>query len=223
MLNRPGSPTQHINPRATLKTRNEQHTRRDTPPVTRPNDLCTSSRGSEPVTPPRTLEKPSLFGDSGGGGLDRPQFIALKPSDIIPTTPPRTLAPLTVATSAERTPLSHAAFHMSPSRPSDLSHFKTSLHPPSNEFTTPLLRRVPSFSGIMLAMPTESPLRTPLGYGGARDINDLNSGCAEELMMTPASRLAIAGTAPGNEQSPSMLFGGMYRSPDGTWGPRPHW
>ncbi|KDN47049.1 hypothetical protein RSAG8_03826, partial [Rhizoctonia solani AG-8 WAC10335] len=75
----------------------------------------------------------------------------------------------------------------------------------------------------MLAMPTESPLRTPLGYGGARDINDLNSGCAEELMMTPASRLAIAGTAPGNEQSPSMLFGGMYRSPDGTWGPRPHW
>ncbi|CEL62010.1 Forkhead box protein C1-B OS=Xenopus laevis GN=foxc1-b PE=2 SV=1 [Rhizoctonia solani AG-1 IB] len=223
MLNRPGSPTQHINPRATLKTRNEQHTRRDTPPVTRPNDLCTSSRGSEPVTPPRTLEKPSLFGDSGGGGLDRPQFVALKPSDIIPTTPPRTLAPLTVATSAERTPLSHAAFHMSPSRPSDLSHFKTSLHPPSNEFTTPLLRRVPSFSGIMLAMPTESPLRTPLGYGGARDINDLNSGCAEELMMTPASRLAIAGTAPGNEQSPSMLFGGMYRSPDGTWGPRPHW
>ncbi|GAB1518443.1 hypothetical protein RhiTH_001502 [Rhizoctonia solani] len=196
MLNRPGSPTQHINPRATLKTRSEQHARRETPPVIRPDDLRTSSRGSEPVTPPRTLEKPSLFGDSGSGGLDRPQFVALKPSDIIPTTPPRTLAPLTVATSAERTPLSYAALHMSPSRPSDLSHFKTSLHPPSNDFTTPLMRRVPSFSGIMLAMPTESPLRTPLGYGGARDINDLNSGCAEELMMTPASRLAIAGTAP---------------------------
>ncbi|CAE6482617.1 unnamed protein product [Rhizoctonia solani] len=225
MLNRPGSPTQHINPRATIKTRSEQHTRRESPPpAVRPDDLRTSSRGSEPVTPPRTLEKPSLFGDSGSGGLDRPQFVALKPSDIIPTTPPRTLAPLTVATSAERTPLSHAALHMSPSRPSDLSHFKTSLHPPSNDFTTPLMmRRVPSLSGIMLAMPTESPLRTPLGYGGARDINDLNSGCAEELMMTPASRLAIAGTAPGNEQSPSMLFGGMYRSPDGTWGPRPHW
>ncbi|CAE7092520.1 unnamed protein product [Rhizoctonia solani] len=225
MLNRPGSPTQHINPRATLKTRAEQHTRRESPPpVVRPEDLRTSSRGSEPVTPPRTLEKPNPFGEPTSGGLDRPQFVALKPSDIIPTTPPRTLAPLTVATSAERTPLSHAALHMSPSRPSDLSHFKTSLHPPSNEFTTPLMmRRVPSLSGIMLAMPTESPLRTPLGYGGARDINDLNSGCAEELMMTPASRLAIAGTAPGNEQSPSMLFGGMYRSPDGTWGPRPHW
>ncbi|CUA70703.1 Forkhead box protein C1 [Rhizoctonia solani] len=225
MLNRPGSPTQHINPRATLKTRAEQHTRRESPPpVVRPEDLRTSSRGSEPVTPPRTLEKPNPFGESGSGGLDRPQFVALKPSDIIPTTPPRTLAPLTVATSAERTPLSHAALHMSPSRPSDLSYFKTSFHPPSNDFTTPLMmRRVPSLSGIMLAMPTESPLRTPLGYGGARDINDLNSGCAEELMMTPASRLAIAGTAPGNEQSPSMLFGGMYRSPDGTWGPRPHW
>ncbi|KAJ1306610.1 hypothetical protein OPQ81_007608 [Rhizoctonia solani] len=224
MLNRPGSPTQHINPRATLKTRSEQSTRRNSPPIVRPEDSRTSSRGSEPVTPPRTLEKPNPFGDSGSGGLDKPGFVALKPSDIIPTTPPRTLAPLTVATSAERTPLSHAALHMSPSRPSDLSHFKTSLHPPSNDFTTPLMmRRVPSLSGIMLAMPTESPLRTPLGYGGARDINDLNSGCAEELMMTPASRLAIAGTAPGNEQSPSMLFGGMYRSPDGTWGPRPHW
>ncbi|KEP51390.1 fork head domain protein [Rhizoctonia solani 123E] len=225
MLNRPGSPTQHINPRATLKTRAEQHTRRESPPpVVRPEDLRTSSRGSEPVTPPRTLEKSNPFSESGSGGLDRPQFVALKPSDIIPTTPPRTLAPLTVATSAERTPLSHTALHMSPSRPSDLSHFKTSLYPPSNDFTTPLMmRRVPSLGGIMLAMPTESPLRTPLGYGGARDINDLNSGCAEELMMTPASRLAIAGTAPGNEQSPSMLFGGMYRSPDGTWGPRPHW
>ncbi|CAE6455998.1 unnamed protein product [Rhizoctonia solani] len=212
MLNRPGSPTQHINPRATLKTRNE-HARRESPPVVRPDDLKVSSRGSEPVTPPRTLEKPNPFNDSGSGGLDRPQFVALKPSDIIPTTPPRTLAPLTVATSAERTPLSHAALHMSPSRPSDLSHFKTSLHPPPNDWTTPLMmRRVPSLNGIMLAMPTESPLRTPLGYGGARDINDLNSGCAEELMMTPASRLAIAGTAPGNEQSPSMLFGGIWSS-----------
>lgn len=85
------------------------------------------------------------------------------------------------------------------------------------------MRRVPSLSGIMLAMPTESPLRTPLGYGGVRDINDLNSGCAEELMMTPASRLAFAGAPTGNEQSPSMLFGGMYKSPDGTWGPRPNW
>lgn len=71
----------------------------------------------------------------------------------------------------------------------------------------------------MLAMPADSPLRTPLGYGGPRDINDLNSGCAEELMTSPTRRLTVTG--PGDEQSPSMLFGGMYRSPDGTWGPPP--
>ncbi|QRV73922.1 Forkhead domain [Ceratobasidium sp. AG-Ba] len=233
MLTRPGSPTRHINPRAIVKTRADQE-----PPENRAScstrtehSGTSSSRQSEPITPPHGSD-PSTQASS----LERSGPLVVKPSDIIPSTPPRTLAPLTMATSAERTPLSHAALHMSPSRPSDLSHFKNSVHPPSTtyrdspshlmEFCTPLGRqasRVSSLSGSIRGTSGESPmLRTPLGYGGIRDINDLNSGCAEELMASPTARALIATTST-DDQSPSFLFGRMYRSPEGTWGPRADW
>ncbi|KAG9093455.1 hypothetical protein FS749_014359 [Ceratobasidium sp. UAMH 11750] len=224
MLARPGSPTRHINPRVTIKSKAEQQ-----PPENKAshssrtdNSGASSSKPSDPITPPH--------------GSDRPAPLVVKPSDIIPSTPPRTMAPLTMATSAERTPLSHAALHMSPSRPSDLSHFKNSVHPPlasyrdspgrPGELRTPLgreTRRVSSLSGSILGISGESPmLRTPLGYGGIRDINDLNSGCAEELMASPTARALITTSHP-DDQSPSFLFGRMYRSPEGTWGPRVDW
>ncbi|KAG9128557.1 hypothetical protein FRC07_003446 [Ceratobasidium sp. 392] len=189
MLARPSSPTRHINPRVTLKARTEPAENKASHSA---RTDASSSRQPNPITPPSHGSAQSGLPSSS----DRPAPLVVKPSDIIPSTPPRTLTPLTMATSAERTPLSHAALHMSPSRPSDLSHFKNSVHPPSAsyrdspghpmEFRTPLgreTRRVTSLSGSILGMSGESPmLRTPLGYGGIRDINDLNSGCAEELM-----------------------------------------
>ncbi|KAG8751448.1 hypothetical protein FRC12_012432 [Ceratobasidium sp. 428] len=232
MLARPSSPTRHINPRITLKAKTEQPLENKTPYSTHTDGSgpgSSSSNRPDPITPPsHGSEQP---------GSDRPGPLVVKPSDIIPSTPPRTMAPLTMATSAERTPLSHAALHMSPSRPFDLSHFKNSVHPPSAsyrdspghpmEFRTPLGRgtgRVSSLSGSILGISGESPmLRTPLGYGGIRDINDLNSGCAEELMASPTARELIA-SSHLDDQSPSFLFGRMYQSPDsGTWQPRPDW
>ncbi|KAG8739778.1 hypothetical protein FRC10_005161 [Ceratobasidium sp. 414] len=233
MLARPGSPTRHINPRATIKSRAElQPPENKTLHSSRTDGSGpSSSKPREPITPPHGSDRPGQL-----PGSDRPGPLVVKPSDIIPSTPPRTMAPLTMATSAERTPLSHAALHMSPSCPSDLSHFKNSVHPPLTsyrdspshpmELRTPLgreTRRVSSLSGPILGVSGESPmLRTPLGYGGIRDINDLNSGCAEELMASPTARELIATSHP-NDQSPSFLFGRMYRSPEGTWGPRVDW
>ena len=60
--------------------------------------------------------------------------------------------------SPNRTPMSHAAFHMSPAAPpsSDLHHYKNSLLPPASPFRTP--GRKPGAGGATSSFLTPNPI-----------------------------------------------------------------
>jgi len=173
----------------------------------------------------------SRFLDGKAGGLPSSRSISLDasntlPADARPSTPPRASG-AEFSISSEQTPAPQVGLQLSPS-PFDLDHFKQIDNP-----TTPFRSALPSMSPLRTPRERErtvsgpflafgSPFRTPIGH---RDLNDLNSNYAEELLRSVTGG-GHSPTAVIQEESPTRLWGGLFASPSlpspGAWGST-HW